>query len=76
MVAKDKILETMGRPIRKIPLVRKMVEDPIGEEEETQGEDLEGDHQDLQDFTNVTNQRTWHLSVLKRKRIRLIGEKT
>lgn len=66
MVAEDKLLETMGRLVRKIPLVRKILENPIGEEEETQGEDLEEDHQDLQDVTYVTNHDTWHLSVLKK----------
>lgn len=58
MVAEEKLLETMGKPVRTILLVRKMLEDPIGEEDETQGEDLEEYHQELQDVTYVTNQGT------------------
>ena len=42
-MAEEKLLETIGKPIKTIPFVRKMLEGPIGVEEETQGEDLEGD---------------------------------
>ena len=55
VVTEDKLLETMGRPVKKIHLMRTMLEDTIGIEEETKGEYLEEDHQDLQDVTDVTN---------------------
>ena len=72
MVVEEKLLETIGKPIKIIPLVEIIVGDPIVEEDEN----LRGDDEDVQHVTYVTNKGTWHLSVLKRHRIKLIGTKT
>lgn len=69
-MAEDKLLEILEKPIRRTPLVREVLGYPIEGEEEIQGEDLEGDHQDLQGVIDVTNQDTWNLSVQKRQAIR------